>query len=257
MKVSMRLGIGFGLVILLLIATAMVGIRSLSSLNSEIGNLVNDKYPKTVWANEVIESINVISQSMRNSLIVDKKDAMKEIDRIDPERKKILENLDKLQKTITTEEGKARLKSVTDARAAYVHSQEAFIELVKQGQIEEARIFLLSEVRSLQESYVSTVLKLNDYQGQLMSDSGRNAATEAGTALTEIMVLSVIALFVAIGTGILITRALMKQLGGEPAYAAGAVQKIAAGDLSMNLELKSGDTTSLLYSLKIMQDSLR
>ncbi|NNM83354.1 MAG: methyl-accepting chemotaxis protein, partial [Burkholderiales bacterium] len=54
-----------------------------------------------------------------------------------------------------------------------------------------------------------------------------------------------------------LVRGLMKQLGGEPSYAAEVVGKIAAGDLSMNLELKSGDTTSLLYSLKIMQDSLR
>lgn len=50
---------------------------------------------------------------------------------------------------------------------------------------------------------------------------------------------------------------LMKQLGGEPAYAADAVGKIASGDLSMTLVLKPGDTTSLLYSLSIMQDSLR
>ncbi|MBI3481169.1 MAG: chemotaxis protein, partial [Nitrosomonadales bacterium] len=54
-----------------------------------------------------------------------------------------------------------------------------------------------------------------------------------------------------------IVRNLMKQLGGEPDYAADAVGKIAAGDLSVNLALKVGDTSSLLYSLKTMQDSLR
>ena len=52
-------------------------------------------------------------------------------------------------------------------------------------------------------------------------------------------------------------RALLRQIGGEPDYATDAVHKIAQGDLSVDFVVKSGDTSSLLYSLKVMQDSLR
>jgi methyl-accepting chemotaxis protein len=55
----------------------------------------------------------------------------------------------------------------------------------------------------------------------------------------------------------MIVRNLMKQLGGEPDYAAHAVGMIAQGDLSIDLAIKPGDTSSLLFSLKTMQDSLR
>jgi methyl-accepting chemotaxis protein len=54
-----------------------------------------------------------------------------------------------------------------------------------------------------------------------------------------------------------ITKGLLNQLGGDPAYASEMVKKISRGDLSVDLKINSGDSSSLLYSMKIMQDSLR
>ncbi len=68
---------------------------------------------------------------------------------------------------------------------------------------------------------------------------------------------SVASLIILTLLGIAIFRSILAQLGGDPAYASGAVKKIAAGDLSLNLDVQSGDTSSLLYSLQLMQESLR
>jgi len=54
-----------------------------------------------------------------------------------------------------------------------------------------------------------------------------------------------------------ITKSLLQQLGGEPSYAAESVRRIARGDLSVDLKIQADDHTSLLYSMKVMQDSLR
>jgi methyl-accepting chemotaxis protein len=56
--------------------------------------------------------------------------------------------------------------------------------------------------------------------------------------------------------GILITRALMKQLGDEPDVATNAMKKIAEGDLTLNISLSQEDRSSLLYHLKNMRDQL-
>jgi len=53
-----------------------------------------------------------------------------------------------------------------------------------------------------------------------------------------------------------IKRLLLKQLGGEPAYTAQIANLIASGDLATNVEVRSGDSTSLLFSVKTMRDSL-
>jgi methyl-accepting chemotaxis protein len=51
-------------------------------------------------------------------------------------------------------------------------------------------------------------------------------------------------------------RGLMRQLGGEPAYAADIVREIADGNLAMKFELRHGDHGSLLFAMKQMADQL-
>jgi len=55
--------------------------------------------------------------------------------------------------------------------------------------------------------------------------------------------------------GLAVTRNLLRQLGGELAYAANVTQHIAAGDLSVDIALKADDRSSLLYAIKCMRDS--
>ena len=52
-----------------------------------------------------------------------------------------------------------------------------------------------------------------------------------------------------------ITRSLIKQLGGEPAYATHITERIAAGDLSVEIALKDNDQSSLLHAIQTMRDS--
>jgi methyl-accepting chemotaxis protein len=51
-------------------------------------------------------------------------------------------------------------------------------------------------------------------------------------------------------------RGLLRQLGGEPDYAAHIVQEVAQGNLSVQINLRKGDQRSLLASMKQMVDKL-
>jgi methyl-accepting chemotaxis protein len=53
-----------------------------------------------------------------------------------------------------------------------------------------------------------------------------------------------------------ITRGLLKQLGGEPDYTASIAGAIANGDLSVDIDTSSNDKGSLLVEIKEMRDSL-
>ena len=55
---------------------------------------------------------------------------------------------------------------------------------------------------------------------------------------------------------LLITRSLLRQLGGEPDVASDITRRIAQGDLTVDIALKSDDRSSLLYAIKTMRDSL-
>jgi methyl-accepting chemotaxis protein len=60
------------------------------------------------------------------------------------------------------------------------------------------------------------------------------------------------AVVIAFGIGLLTTVVIAEQLGGEPGYAAEMVHRVADGDLSVNVETKGNDKTSLLFALKEM-----
>ena len=49
-----------------------------------------------------------------------------------------------------------------------------------------------------------------------------------------------------------IIRKLLRQLGGEPAYATAIATEVAAGNLGLNIALKSKDQSSLLFAMKTM-----
>lgn len=90
----------------------------------------------------------------------------------------------------------------------------------------------------------------------------RNEADEimAKERIQSASLLLMAILVVSLGSGIAvaaaITRGLLSELGGEPFYAAEISRKIAAGELSMEVQLRTGDKDSLLFAMKSMQETL-
>jgi len=65
-----------------------------------------------------------------------------------------------------------------------------------------------------------------------------------------------ISLFIAIIAMSLITRSILKQLGGEPEFAAKIAGRIAEGDLTVAIETKANDQSSLVFAMKRMNENL-
>jgi methyl-accepting chemotaxis protein len=86
----------------------------------------------------------------------------------------------------------------------------------------------------------------------------RSQTTEALRAFNRsaILVGSTLAIALAIALGIGVTRSIIRQLGGEPDYAARIAQQIAQGNLAVSVQTRAGDQSSLLAAMKSMQESL-
>ncbi len=98
MKIGMKISLGFAITIVLIVIIALVSISGLSGLNEDVDNLVHDRYPKTVWANNVIDAINEGARALRNATIT--KDVTirdEQIKRVLATTPKAKENLGNLQ----------------------------------------------------------------------------------------------------------------------------------------------------------------
>lgn len=76
------------------------------------------------------------------------------------------------------------------------------------------------------------------------------------TMWTMLLIVAVI-LALAIVAGLGIVRSVTRTLGGDPAYANDRVTQVAAGDMTVSIELREGDRNSLLASIHSMKDNLR
>jgi methyl-accepting chemotaxis protein len=60
---------------------------------------------------------------------------------------------------------------------------------------------------------------------------------------------------ILLAMSVIISRSVVRQLGGEPGETADITHRIAQGDLTVDIPLKQDDTTSLLHAIKAMRDS--
>ncbi|MBB5191611.1 methyl-accepting chemotaxis protein [Silvimonas terrae] len=74
--------------------------------------------------------------------------------------------------------------------------------------------------------------------------------------LKQLIYIVIVLVILGVVAGVLV-RSVLKQLGGEPAYASEVVRRIAAGDLSAEVRTESRDEGSLLAGIQRMANSLR
>jgi methyl-accepting chemotaxis protein len=257
MKLGVRLGLGFAAVILLLIISTTVGYSGLNMSVEDLNRLTTDRFPKTVMANNIIDAININARSMRNALLVkNPEEVKKELERIPEQRRIIGENFDKLDAGIKSEKGRALLKAAQDARVLYVKDLDLFLALQKAGKTAESVDLLVGSIRKTQGDYFKAVVGIVEFQSKLMEDEGKEGTLEAQQAERNLLILAGVAILLAVGIAWWIIRSVLKQLGGEPDYAREMVARVSAGDLTVKLQTRQGDNSSLLYAMKTMVTQL-
>ena len=83
-------------------------------------------------------------------------------------------------------------------------------------------------------------------------DLEATSSTTTGTLILGGVALCVL----TVALGALLVRNVFRQLGGEPATALQLVGAVARGDLTVHIDVKRGDTTSLMARLAEMRESL-
>ncbi len=257
MSVATRLNLGFGIVGALLILITGAAFLNLQTLSGQISLMVDNHYPKTVLANEIVDGINSIAVAMRNTLLEDDKQAARrEVEKIEEIRKANLDRFEQLKATTGTEKGKELLQAALDAQDHYVEGQRMIEALAADGKREQVAALLTSLVQRQQYDYIDAVRALNGYESKLMQEAGRATSGKASSGIRLILGLAALAIALCAASAWIIVRSLLRQLGGEPRIAADVARRIAAGDLTQEVPVRVGDGRSLMAAMQAMQQSL-
>ncbi|HJV86433.1 MAG TPA: methyl-accepting chemotaxis protein [Noviherbaspirillum sp.] len=254
MKISARLAFGFGLVILLMLTITVVGIIRLDSNSDITEQIVNDRYAKAALSVNLRTSVNAGARHLRNALLVsDPEDVRKYLAALAESTQATRATMATLEKVIVTEKGKAILKEITAARAAYAPARDQVVARLKEGSREAAVAHLMTQVAPLQDTYFEAIAKMIRFQEEQMTNDGKEAATEGTMAIVIMVALSAVASLLAIVAGFLVARSITVPV----AQAVELAEAVAEGDLTRNITVTSKDEIGkLLAALKYMNDNL-
>ena len=237
LKIGVRLGIGFAVTLALLVTIAVVSYVRLGALNDNIELMVNDRFPKTVQANDMIDAVNNIARLLRNAYIYSGAEQQKALDGLAPQRKIITENLEKLEKTIKSEKGREILKHIGASRTAYVATQDKFLELLKADKKADIVALMQGDLRKTQTDYMASINALIKFQTDAMNKAGKDADELVAATERLIVILGVIASLLTAIFGWFITRSITRPVG----EALAVTQRLAEGDLTVSINDVSKD----------------
>jgi methyl-accepting chemotaxis protein len=255
LSIKMRLFAGFGTVMLLTGLLAVIAMFSIRSANGDIDRIVDDRWPKTVQANEIIDNTNVVARAIRNAIIIEDSQMMQqELDRIPEATKIVTENIYKLETTVSSDKGKQLLSDLKSKRSAYQEDLLKTLQLIKEGKKKEAGVYIVKTLRKTQNAYFSTTTDLIKYQSQLMEQAGKEAANKAKQTQTLILVLILVATILSAGGSLVIVRSITVPLSEGVTVA----NRLAAGDLTASIKIRSNDEIgTLMTAMDNMVTSLR
>jgi methyl-accepting chemotaxis protein len=120
----------------------------------------------------------------------------------------------------------------------------------------EATRVMVKEIRPAQKKWLEALDQLGSLEDKQNAQSQADAEAAFASARNFMLMLLVLAVALGVAAATVITRGLLKQLGGEPGYTAKIAGSIAEGDLSIAIDTKSSDRGSLLTEMKQMRNSL-
>lgn len=254
MKIGTKLALAFTLLLLLTILLAAISLSSIRSLTASIkfADAVQEQRLNPLYlAREALDQTGIAA---RNAYVFrSDSDAQKELAIVDEQKQLYLKALRDMEPFFGGNKDFEKVRSGLMQMAEELKRPRIYRE---GGRTEEYRDFLVNECSPLRRQIVLDINKVIA-QVDAENDKAHDATNDmAWKASIVVAALTVIVAIISAVVAVVITRGLLKQLGGEPSYAANIAQQIAEGDLTSEVQTKPGDTTSLLFAIKQMRDSL-
>ena len=253
-KIGTRLGIGFAVVLGLLVAVLLVGLYSMGQLSARTHDIVADKNVKMAAANTMSDNVRGITLAI-TSVVVAPTDALmqEQLNKIGEARKKYGAAKEVLQKMVSTDKEAALMAQLDAALKTGAPLNNKVVELRKAGQTEEAVTFLTQQAAPSLNNVLTALDSLVAYEAQQAAQAADDAAALSTQARTSMLALGIVALLLGAFVAWIITRSITHPINA----AVGVAETVASGDLSSRIVVSSGDETGrLLGALKAMNDGL-
>ncbi|MFS2218138.1 methyl-accepting chemotaxis protein [Telluria sp. Tellsp104] len=260
MKVATRLTLGFLAVVVLGAIVAGIAIYNMTQMNERAKRMYQKELLGISYVKEADLNQVSLGRSLRSAMLASTDDQRtRMLANADKYKQQLQENLDKARPLFHSDEGK-RIFAEADAQLRDFDGMTAdLVKRVKAEPLETKRDsvdYLFGTMLPKSQDLDAKLAELAHNKEAMAQETNLSNKTAYENSRATLLVLVALSALLGTGFGILITRSLTRQLGGEPAYAAEVAGRIAAGDLGTDVQLRAGDERSLLFAMKSMRDRL-
>jgi methyl-accepting chemotaxis protein len=260
MKLGTKLISAFILVSAISAGVSGIGLRNMVQISANADKM----YRQDLVGLNLIQQANAdvlrVGTYLRNAILATTAEQRAgSLDQADKALASARDHLNQAEPLIYTEKGKATFADLDQGWQDYI---QAFNEM--KGKINAAGLqdrdslteYMLGEYH---HKGFKTLVLMGNLVGLKQVDAQKTA--ESNDAVYDegrnlMLVLVAMSVSIGLGMGIWLMRSVTRQLGTEPATAAALARSVAAGNLNVSVDLRPGDTSSLMASLKSMCDAL-
>ncbi|RFB71335.1 HAMP domain-containing protein [Herbaspirillum sp. 3R11] len=255
LKVGVRLGAAFGIVVLLLMVVAATAVIKITNINGAVDQMMNERYLKVRLAFEVRDGLDEQIRYLRGIVIDTTRPEFNKVryERLDEASRKTQEAINKIDANQVTEVGRKRVKALADAARNFDAAKLEVITQARAGNADAAADAVLRKLLPSQNAFLESANSFVEVQDKQLRMAGASAFAEGTTAINVILACSALAVLASLCLGFVLTRSIVRPLGEAVRMA----QRVAAGDLGSIIEVKSRDETGqLMDALKHMNHNL-
>jgi methyl-accepting chemotaxis protein len=260
MNTRKKLLLAFGAMALLVLLTALLGLRTASNASQAFDGYVRGSGERMALANQVINATNARAIAARNLVLAtDPVRVTAEKEAVAQAHAAVQDRLARLQERAsqaTDPKVKEMIAAIAAVEAKYGPVALDIVAKAAAGDRDAAIAKMNAQCQPLLTALLQAADEYLLYGQQQGAQEAESAASAYAAARWVLLATLVLAVGAAAALGLFITRSLMRSLGAEPDALSLAAQRIAEGDLG---PVSGGETAargSVLASMAAMRGNL-
>jgi len=261
MKMSTRLILGFGSLLLMMSFLTVIGITKVNTIDNTLTQITDINAKKQRYAINFRGSVHDRAIALRDIVLVESKQEFEStlnlIDKLDGFYQ---ESATALNRELSESMGMSTKESDIYDRIQKIEQKATsllnqVIQETENKNIKKATTILLHDARPEFINWLNTINEFIDYQEALNKTATAQTREVASGFQTWMITLTIVALILGSGLALFILRRINESVGGEPKEAEMIICKISRGDLTGTITTQYQD--SIMGSIERMQTTLK
>ena len=254
LKIGTRLGFGFSLILLLLVAMTAIGILRLSSASDKTDEMINVKIRDERLTAEWGKIIEVNAARTTGAFMVREPADQKKLEAQMAESSgRATQIQDQIGANLDDEQLKPLYKQVLDTRKAYTDFRKAVFVAKNAGDMDKATQIYEGDMTQSRIKYLGALKAFVDKQAALLDESAAEIQHQYRSGRMLLIMLGLAAIVMGVVAAWWITRTITRPIN----EALKVAETVSSGDLTSDIQVNSNDETGqLMHALKTMNTNL-